>query len=150
MTDQSFKYNDIIDLPHHISKTRHRMSLYDRAAQFSPFAALVGYEDAVRETARKTSEKIELDEAELSILDTKLHILKTEIKNAPTVSITYFVADAKKAGGKYISLNGSVKRIDEYERTILFTDGTTIPMDDITSIDGDIFFVLDKDDFFEY
>ncbi len=132
-------YDDIIDLPHHVSKTHPQMSIYDRAAQFSPFAALTGYDEAVKETARRTDRKIVLSEYEEDILSERFHVLEQHLKEEPEVSVTYFVADEKKAGGSYVNFVGIVKRIDLYQRQLITMDGCAIPMDDILDISGDIF-----------
>lgn len=115
------------------------MSNYDRAAQFSPFAALTGYDDAVKETARLTDSKIELDEYELQELNEKLNKIQDNLREDAEVSITYFVPDKKKSGGSYKTISGIVKRIDEYEQLILMKDGTKIPIGDILEINGDVF-----------
>ena len=115
------------------------MSNYDRAAQFSPFAALTGYDDAVKETARLTDSKIELDEYELQELNEKLNKIQDNLREDAEVSITYFVADKKKSGGSYKTIYGTVKRIDECEQLILMKDGTKIPIGDILEINGDVF-----------
>ena len=135
---ENFRYEDILYLPHHTSKTKPRMSVSDRAAQFSPFAALTGYEDAVKETARLTAEKIELDENEKAILDSKLQIIAASAERT-AVTITYFKPDAKKAGGAYVDHTGIVKKIDDIEQIILMTDKTMIPIDNILAIESDIF-----------
>ena len=139
------RYDDMIDLPHHVSAKRPQMSRQDRAAQFSAFKALTGYEDAVTEAARLTDERIELDDASLSVLNAKIQILQDEIKTCPEISVTYFVPDKKKAGGEYVIVTGSVKRIDEIERTILFTDKRTIRIDDIIDMEGEVFALLQTD-----
>ncbi|MCB6570575.1 YolD-like family protein [Eubacterium limosum] len=136
MTDT---YDDIITLPHHRSTSRAHMSNYDRAAQFSPFAALTGYDDAVKETARLTDSKVELDEYELQSLNEKLNRIQDALNEEPEVSITYFVADNKKSGGSYKSISGIVKRIDEFEHLVLMRNGMKIPIEDIFEIDGDMF-----------
>lgn len=138
------KYDDIINLPHHQSATRLHMSNYDRAAQFSPFAALTGYDDAVVETARITDNKIELDEYGLDKLNEKLNVIQHSLKEEPEVSITYFVADKNKSGGCYKTLKGAVKRIYEYEQLILMKEGTKIPIEDVLEITGDVFKALEE------
>ena len=132
MTDN---YNDIINLPHHVSKTRPQMSMLDRAAQFSPFAALTGYDAAIKETGRLTDEKIELGEEELSILNMKFQLLVDSLDEEPEVNITYFKPDDRKAGGAYLTASGTVKKIDDFERIIFMKNGTKIPMDDVLSIE---------------
>ena len=132
-------YEDILNLPHHVSKTRPQMSMLDRAAQFSPFAALTGYDDAIKETGRLTDEKIEMDEDRKAALDMKQAYLIEMIDEQPEISITYFLPDAKKSGGAYVTVTGNLKRFDEYERLLILTDGKKIPMDDIADIDSDLF-----------
>ena len=133
------KYDDIINLPHHKSKKHPPMSLYARSAQFAPFAALTGYEDAVMETARETGEQIEIDDEIKRILDSKIQLLTEQIKKRPEVSITYFIQDTKKDGGKYITAQGIVKKIDEYKQCIILADNTKIPINEIINISGDAF-----------
>ena len=137
------KYNEIMGLPHHVSKTRPQMPMSDRAAQFAPFAALTGYDAAIKETGRLTDERIELDVEALSALDMKYQLLMEALDEAPEVTITYFQPDERKAGGKYVSAVGAVKKIDDFERRITMRDGTRIPMDDILSIDGGLFSSLE-------
>lgn len=136
-------YEDIINLPHHVSATRPQMSILDRAAQFSPFAALTGYDAAIKETGRLTDERIELDEEALTSLDLKYQLLMDAFDDAPEVTITYFQPDERKAGGKYITATGAVKKVDDFERRITMRDGTRIPMDDVLSIDGEVFSSLE-------
>ena len=128
-------YNDIINLPHHVSATRPQMSMMDRAAQFSPFAALTGYDAAIKETGRLTDEKIELGEEELSILNMKFQLLMDSLDEEPEVHITYFKPDDRKAGSAYLTASGTVKKIDDFERIIFMENGTKIPMDDVLSIE---------------
>ena len=137
------KYNEIMWLPHHVSKTRPQMPMSDRAAQFAPFAALTGYDAAIKETGRLTDERIELDVEALSALDMKYQLLMEALDEAPEVTITYFQPDERKAGGKYVSAVGVVKKIDDFERRITMRDGTRIPMDDVLSIDGELFSSLE-------
>lgn len=133
------KYDDIINLPHHVSKTRPQMPIIDRAAQFSPFAALTGHGAAVEETARLTDRRIELDEQEKNILSNKLQFILERISEQHEIAITYFKPDEKKDGGFYITAVGVVKKIDEYERLIIMTEGIVIPIDEMIRIDGSIF-----------
>ena len=137
------KYNEIMGLPHHVSKTRPQMPMSDRAAQFAPFAALTGYDAAIKETGRLTDERIELDVEALSALDMKYQLLMEALDEAPEVTITYFRPDERKAGGKYVSAVGAVKKIDDFERRITMRDGTRIPTDDVLSIDGELFSSLE-------
>lgn len=135
----SIQYDDIINLPHHISTVHPHMSLHDRAAQFLPFAALTGYEDAIRETGRLTEERISLSESEIESLNERLHILSEEQHRQPKISVTHFVQDEKKAGGAYEAIEGYVKRIDEYRRVLVMTDGLQIAMEDIIGLEGEVF-----------
>ena len=139
----SNKYDEILSLPHHISTTRPQMPMSDRAAQFAPFAALTGYDSAIKETGRLTDERIELDEEALTALDMKYQLLMDTFDDAPEVTITYFQPDERKAGGKYITATGAVKKVDDFERRITMQDGTKIPMDDVLSIDGELFSSLE-------
>ena len=132
-------YDDIISLPHHVSTTRPHMSTIDRAAQFSPFAALTGYDAAVKETARLTDERVELDEYMRDALSDRLQIIADRLKECPEIEITYFQPDVKKNGGAYVTAISAVKKIDEYKRIVVMTDGTAIPIDEIISLDGQIF-----------
>ena len=137
------QYDDIINLPHHISKKHPQMSLYARSAQFAPFTALTGYEEAVKETARETNERIDIEDELKSILDGKLQIILEQIKNHPEISITYFIADSKKNGGEYVTVTGLVKKVDLYNQYIYLIDNTEIPINEIIDISGDIFKVYE-------
>lgn len=136
-------YSDIIDLPHHELTTRQRMPLINRAASFSPFAALTGYDEAVKETARLTDARIELDEEQKIALSDKLQMAMEKADQEPVITVTYFLPDQKKAGGAYIDYTGTIKRIDEYERKVIFIDKTIIPIDDIYAIEGEIYKCLE-------
>lgn len=127
-------YNDIINNLHHTSNTRKRMSQSNRAAQFAPFAALIGYDAAIGEAARLTETKIELDDKTKEILNMKLNFLKNHIKDRPYVTITYFLPDHKKDGGAYVNYSGNIRVIDETQQTIIFTDRTTINIEMILDI----------------
>ena len=127
-------YEDIINLPHHTSSKRPRMSMIDRAAQFSPFAALTGYDAAIKETGRLTDERIELDEAELDVLNTKFQSLVDKLGEEPKVDVLYFLPDQRKSGGAYHTVSGVVKKLDLYERVLIMKDGPSIPMDDVRDI----------------
>lgn len=137
--EDEHKYDDIIDLPHHVSYRHPRMSRIDRAAQFAPFAALTGYEAAVEETARLTEGLTELDETTRTHLNEKLRMLADVLDEAPQVSIVYFRPDERKSGGAYITVEGTVKTLDEYTRTVVMTDQTIIPMEHIREIGGELF-----------
>ena len=131
----SHQYDDIIHLPHHVSEKHPQMPMIDRAAQFSPFAALTGYDAAIVETARLTDQKRELSEDEKQIISSALHALKRRIKTDPVVTVTYFQPDERKAGGAYKTVTGSAKKVDEYLRVLALTDGTVIPFDSIMSME---------------
>lgn len=131
----SHEYDDIINLPHHTSSNRPRMSVIDRAAQFSPFAALTGYEDAVKEAARLTGKRMELDEYEKASLDQSLHQILAHLEEHPEAAVTYFQPDERKEGGAYLSVTGRIKKIDSCERCLIMMDGKKIPLDDIAALD---------------
>jgi len=135
----SGQYDDIIQLPHHVSLARPQMSMQDRAAQFSPFAALTGYDAAVKETARLTDKKIVLDEEALTFLNRKYQILVDRLDERSEVIITYFKPDTRKSGGAYVEIAGAVKKVDDFERIIVMMDGTKLPMDNVLDIEGEIF-----------
>lgn len=122
------QYDDIICLPHYVSERHARMPIADRAAQFSPFAALTGYDDAIEETARLTDMCIELDEGGKALLDEKLQQIRRAIDTQPEITVTWFRADERKDGGAYADFTGRVKKLDAYEQAIVFTDGTAIPI----------------------
>ncbi len=128
-------YNDILHLPHPVSRKHPRMAVADRAAQFSPFAALTGYDDAVREAARLTDRRLELDEYEQQALNDRLQQILSRLPKQPVVRITYFRPDSCKEGGAYVTVNGVIKRLDTVEREIRLVDGTRIPIEDIWDID---------------
>ncbi len=135
----SGKYNDILHLPHPTSAKHPRMPISDRAAIFSPFAALTGHGNAIRETARLTDQRIELDEDTRAELDLKQQILADKIDERPEVSVVWFRPDEKKDGGKYVTTTGQLKKVDDIERTLRFADGTTIPLDDVLELRSDCF-----------
>lgn len=131
----SGKYEDILHLPHPDSPKHPRMSLCDRAAQFSPFAALTGHSAAIAETRRLTDRRVELDEYEMARVDAELQRLQELLPNRPTASITYFVPDERKNGGSYQTVTGEVKRIDAVNGVIQMTDRQCIPIADVFSIE---------------
>lgn len=128
-------YEDILNLPHPTSLRHPRMPRANRAAQFAAFAALTGYEDVIRETARLTDARICLDEGELEVLDRSLRLLLSRIQEQPAVSVTFFHLDSKKAGGAYVTLRGHVRKYDEASHSLLLTDGTALPIEDILALD---------------
>ncbi len=133
------KYDEIMNLPHHVSDTRPQMPMSDRAAQFAPFAALSGYDDAIKETGRITDDKLDLDENELNILDMKFHYLREHLEEESEITFMYFEQDRQKSGGSYTIVTGVVKRIDEYERCIVLHGGIRLAMDNILNMEGGIF-----------
>ena len=131
-------YEDIINLPHHTSKKYPRMSLEARSAQFAPFAALTGYDEVLIETARLTNERVEIDETIKVIIDSKLQIIKEHIMQKPLITFMYFVPDLKKDAGKYVTVTGNVKKIDEYRNVLILENKTEIPISEIIDINGNI------------
>lgn len=132
-------YDDIIDLPHHVSETHPPMSRADRAAQFSPFAALTGYDAAVRETARVTERRIELDEGVKAELNARLNCILEHLSEHPQVSITYFMPDEKKSGGAYRTVTGAVRKLDGFAKTLTLVDGIVVPMEEMVHVEGNLF-----------
>ena len=130
-------YDDIINLPHHVSTRHPQMSMYDRAAQFSPFAALTGHDAAIKETERLTEDWVELDEDSKELLDEKLQMIREHLDEKPEVTFTYFEPDERKQGGAYRTITGKVIKIDEYEHRILLEDGTVLIMEHMFSIDAE-------------
>jgi len=134
MDDELKAYEDILHLPHHESDRRPKMALSDRAAQFSPFAAVVGHESAVKEAARLTDQRKELDETKKTIIDDQLREIEAQLPNGFDVEIVYFIPDETKAGGKYTVKVGCIKKIDKYLRQVHMVDNTVIAIDEIYSI----------------
>lgn len=135
--DESWKkYSDIIDLPHHVSTKHPHMSSEDRAAQFSPFAALTGHEAAIKETARITDEFVEPDADKKQELDEKLQIIRMILADNKTarVQMIFFKPDGKKSGGSYETITGNIKKIDEYNGLIVFDDKTTVKIEKVIDI----------------
>lgn len=128
------KYDDIINLPHHVSKKHPRLSMEQRATQFAPFAALTGFGDAINETSRITENRIELDDEEKLKIDNILQKLMDKISNKPKVTITYFIPDLRKTGGEYKTKIGNLKKIDEYKQLLVLEDKTEIPIKEIIEI----------------
>ena len=136
-------YDDIIHLPHHVSATRPHMPITDRAAQFSPFAALTKHGDAIVETARLTQERKELTEDAKTKIEMRLNLLAKQIASQPQVSITYFQPDEMKDGGSYITVAGIVIKIDVYDHIVVMQDKIKIPIENIFEINGEMFAGLD-------
>ena len=130
-------YTDILNLPHPTSKKHPRMTRTARAAQFAPFAALTGYNEAIKETSRLTDEQLDLDDTEKDQLNEKLQLLRQNLPRQLPITITFFIPDTQKTGGSYQTITGSVKKIQEYERRLIMTDGTIIPLDAIIGLYGE-------------
>ncbi len=139
MTNAEKKYADIIHMPHHTSPNRARMPEADRAAQFSPFAALTGYDATVAEAGRLTDSELCLSEDAKTVLNEKMQMILDRLCDRPVVTITYFVPDSRKAGGAYVTQTGVVKEISAVMRAIVLDDKTSIPIDQISEIEGEIF-----------
>lgn len=136
-------YDDIIHLPHHVSSSRTPMPITDRAAQFSPFAALTKHGEAIVETARLTQERKELTEDAKTKIEMRLNLLAKQIASRPQVAITYFQPDEMKDGGSYLTVAGVVVKIDVYDHLVVMLDKTKIPIENIFEINGEIFAGLD-------
>lgn len=132
MFSSTDKYNDIINMPHHVSKTHPQMSLEARSAQFAPFAALTGYGDVINETGRLTNEKVEIDDELKEILNEEIMNIKSKLSKRLTISFTYFIPDEKKNGGKYVTVKGIVKKVND--NSIILEDKTEILIEDIIDI----------------
>lgn len=141
----TFPYDDLLHLPHLVSARHPAMPRAARAAQFAPFAALVGYEDTLAETARITDVRITLDEDEKALLNDRLSRLAALLPQQPEATFTYFVPDTKKSGGAYATHTGQVKKIAAFEQQIVLCDQTVIPMEDIVSITSPVFSALETD-----
>ena len=136
-------YHDIINLDRHVSPSRNHMPIIDRAAKFSPFAAITGFEQKIKETARITDRRLELDESEKVMLDKKLKIIEEDLSKKQEVEIVFFKPDEKKTGGAYSSIKGLVKKVDKNERVVVMDDQTSIDIKEIIDIKGQMFAVVD-------
>ena len=132
---ETHRYDDIIHLSRPVSKKRSPMSNFDRAAQFSPFAALTGYDAVIAETGRLTDTQIELDEGGKALLDEKLQTIREHLEEQPKVKLTVFCPDSRKSGGAYETITGNVKKIDPVARILVLTGGEVIPVDRIYGIE---------------
>ncbi len=137
-------YDDLINLAHHVSDNRKRMSIHDRAAQFSPFAAVTGLDGAIKETARLTDQRIKLDESEKVVLDEKLKIIQKQLAKLKEIEIEFFEPDEQKVGGVYLLVRGVVNEIDKYKRVVVMQDGTRIKIEEIVDITGEIFLIEEE------
>ena len=135
-------YGDIIHLPHPTSAKHPRMPIRDRAAIFSPFAALSDHSAAIAETARLTEQKIELDEDTKAELDRRQAVLLEHMDERPELTVTWFQRDEKKDGGAYLTTTGRLKKLRELERILVLTDGTEISLEDVVTLESDIFQTL--------
>lgn len=133
------KYDDIINQPCPEPRNRQRMPISERAAIFAPFAALTGHSAVIREAARLTDKKIELDEDGKRMLDEKQALLLDIIKEQPEITVTYFVPDKRKDGGAYVSMTSCLKRIDDFEMQLIFADGSKVNIDDVLNIESEHF-----------
>lgn len=133
------KYDDIINCPHHVSEKRAPMPMASRAAQFSPFAALTGYDAAIEETGRLTEGWIDLDESSVEALNEKLLRIRQAMDAGPEVTVVYFRPDERKSGGAYISVTGVVKKLDSVDQSLLLEDGTLIFFENIYALTGELF-----------
>ena len=135
--NKNHQYDDIIDMPHHISINRPHMSIHDRAAQFAPFAAMTGHDVAVKEKARLTNERLDLDEGMRQLLDERLQLIRRNLDSRPDITLTYYIQDERKEGGEFATVRGKVKKIDEYKHIVIMEDELSIPIEDIVDIEGD-------------
>ncbi|MBO6209316.1 MAG: hypothetical protein J6N99_01380 [Schwartzia sp.] len=133
------KYDDMIGLGHHISKTHPPMARIKRAAQFASFDALTGFGAAIQEAGRETEEKLELSEDMIDMIDARLAVVQQHIKEQPNIAVTYFLPDDKKSGGRYVTVSGNVRMLDGIEHAIIMADRTKIPIEDVRYIEGDLF-----------
>ncbi len=143
MNEDIKRYDDIIHLPHPEPSTHPRMTMENRAAQFSPFAALTGYDEATREEARLTDEKKELSDDMIEMLDARLAVLEQHLKEHPSITVTYFHQDEKKSGGRYITVSGNLKNLDGVKHILHMTDNTKIPIENIRLIECDLFRIFE-------
>ena len=134
--NQSHKYDDILHLPRPVSEKRARMSMIDRGAQFSPFAALVGYDAAIAETARLTEIQIELTDSAKAAVNEQLRLLAERVRTCPWVTVTWFLPDERKSGGVYVTLTERVKKVDVYREMLVLADGREIPFGSIYEIEA--------------
>ncbi len=138
-TGNPHKYDDMIGLGHHISRTHPPMARIKRAAQFASFDALTGFGAAIHEAGRETEDKLELSEDEIYMINARLAVIEQHIKEQPNITVTYFLPDDKKAGGRYVTVSGNVRMLDDTGHQIIMADGTNIPIDDVRFIEGSLF-----------
>jgi hypothetical protein len=138
------EYSDIFDRPHHVSSKRPQMSRSNRAAQFSPFAALTGYDSLVAESARVTDQKVKLSDEEYEVLNKRLNYLQDHLSELPIIQVLYFEPDKKKSGGSYVEFSGTIRRVRQHEGLLLTTTSIEIPFESIAELSGDFFAPLDS------
>ena len=144
--NDKFPYEDIINLPRPISKNHPQPTMSDRAARFAPFAAITDYEAMVLEEARETEQRIVPDENALFLLNEKLNILQEFPDKISEIKVTYFIPDKKKSGGAYVTIKGSIKKIDPYKKLLILSDEKQIPIEDISKLESEFFYTLGLDD----
>jgi hypothetical protein len=143
---EKFPYEDIVNLPRPVSAKHPQPTMSERAARFAPFAAITDYEEMVLEEARETEERIVLDENALGLLNEKLNILQEFHDKAPEIKVTYYEPDKKKSGGSYVTIKGTVKRLDPYKKLLVMGDEKKIPIEDVCRLESELFYVLGLDD----
>jgi hypothetical protein len=137
------KYDDMVGLGHHISRTHPPMARIKRAAQFASFDALTGFGAAINEAGRETEAKKELSEDEIDMINARLAVIEQHIKEQPSIAVTYFLPDDRKAGGRYVTVSGNVRKLDGVKRMMVFADETRIPIEDIRYIESDLFRIFE-------
>ena len=137
------KYDDMIGLGQHISRTHPPMARIKRAAQFASFDALTGFGAAINEAGRETEAKKELSEDEIDMINARLAVIEQHIKEQPSIAVTYFLPDDRKAGGRYVTVSGNVRKLDDVKRMMVFADETRIPIEDIRYIESDLFRIFE-------
>ena len=138
-TGNPHRYDDMIGLEHPISKTHPPMARIKRAAQFAPFDTLTGFGAAINEAGRETEEKLELSEDMIDMINARLSGIEQHIKEQPNIAVTYFIPDNKKAGGRYVTVSGNIRKLDGTGHRIIMADGTRIPIEDVRFIEGSLF-----------
>lgn len=137
------KYDDMVGLGHHISRTHPPMARIKRAAQFASFDALTGFGAAINEAGRETEAKKELSEDEIDMINARLAVIEQHIKEQPSIAVTYFLPDDRKAGGRYVTVSGNVRKLDDVKHMMVFADETRIPIEDIRYIESDLFRIFE-------
>ena len=138
------KYDDMIGLGHHVSRTHPPMARIKRAAQFASFDALTGFGAVINEAGRETEEKKDLSEDEIDMINARLAVIEQHIKEQPNIAVTYFLPDKKKAGGRYVTVSGNIRKLDGTGHRIIMADGTSIPIDNVRYIKGQLFEIFEE------